>query len=107
MFTDLHRRFSKLSEIKDEWLAEGWEEVDGEIIEAKQSSEVNGWQVHQVIGFAVVDDVRRHVRRIIGTKGDQVEKVRMIYDYVGPVDENAQPPTEDSSTLPQDAMPDV
>lgn len=75
--------FVKLSEIEDEYLKEGWEQAiaEGEVLMSNQESRTDTWKAVQVIGFAEVDGERRHVRRILGTKGDQTEYVRMVYDW--------------------------
>ncbi|KXL46496.1 hypothetical protein M433DRAFT_157541 [Acidomyces richmondensis BFW] len=76
-------RFRKVSEIEDPFQKEGWEQacIDGEVIEAYNESMTDSWNSLVVYGFAVIDGVRRHVRRIVSKKGKQVEKIRMVYDW--------------------------
>jgi hypothetical protein len=40
-----------------------------------------GWTAEQVWGFANVEGQRYHVHRVVVTKGDKVEKVRLVYDW--------------------------
>lgn len=51
----------------------------------------DGWTAHQVWGFAVVEGERRHVRRILARReGWREERVRMVYDWKGPVQEEGE-----------------
>jgi len=76
-------RYTKLSEVEDLYLKEGWEQacVDGEVIEAFQASQTDTWTVQQVIGFAEVDGQRRQVRRVLTKKGDVEHRIRIVYDW--------------------------
>lgn len=76
-------RFLKLSEVEDDYLKEGWSQdcIDGEIIDSVNESVTDGWRAVQVYGFADVNGERKHVRRIVTTKGKQVEKIRLVYDW--------------------------
>ncbi|KAK5124105.1 hypothetical protein LTR85_001808 [Meristemomyces frigidus] len=76
-------RFLKISELEDDYLKEGWSQdcIDGEIIDSVNESVGNGWKALQVYGFADVDGQRKHVRRVVTTKGKQVEKIRLVYDW--------------------------
>lgn len=44
-----------------------------------------GWEAEQDWGFEEVDGKRYYTRRIVCRKGDKVERLRIVYDYTGPV----------------------
>jgi hypothetical protein len=50
------------------------------------------WTAEQIWGFEVIDGKRYHTRRVVvrSHKGDQVEHLRLVYDYTGPIDGQAQ-----------------
>ncbi|WPH02490.1 Hypothetical protein R9X50_00535500 [Acrodontium crateriforme] len=81
-------KYIKISELEDEFLKEGWAQDcidanggEGELIASEQFSLSDTWTAYQVIGFADVNGERRQVRKVVGKKGDQVERVRMIHDW--------------------------
>ncbi|KAK4550191.1 hypothetical protein LTR36_003158 [Oleoguttula mirabilis] len=76
-------RLTKLSELEDDYLKEGWSQdcIDGDLIYSVNESDTNGWRAVQVYGFADVGGERKHVRRVVTTKGEQVEKIRLVYDW--------------------------
>lgn len=79
-------RFQKISEITDDflkqdWLEEGEGEEKGDIIISHTESPKNGWDATQVWGFATINGERKHVRRIVSTKGKEVHKIRTVYDH--------------------------
>lgn len=83
-------RYVKLSEItQDAWLTEGWDpecsSEQGQALLSFTESVGNGWMACQVWGFATVDGIRRHVRRIYSKKGKEEHRVRLVYDYKGDV----------------------
>ncbi|EMF13794.1 uncharacterized protein SEPMUDRAFT_148975 [Sphaerulina musiva SO2202] len=83
-------KYVKLSEItQDAWLTEGWDpecsSEQGQVLLSFTESVGNGWMACQVWGFATVDGVRRHVRRIYSKKGKEEHRVRLVYDYKGDV----------------------
>lgn len=83
-------RYVKLSEItQDAWLTEGWDpecsSEQGQVLLSFTESVGNGWMACQVWGFATVDGIRRHVRRIYSKKGKEEHRVRLVYDYKGDV----------------------
>ncbi len=54
-----------------------------------------GWTAEQVWGFEMVDQKRYHTRRVVVRKGDdQVERARLVYDYKGEVDVEAEKEAE-------------
>ncbi|TVY14540.1 hypothetical protein LARI1_G006890 [Lachnellula arida] len=79
------------SEITDPFLKAEWLDVDsekggpsGEIhIESSVVNEEKGWTAQQVWGFAVVDGQRYYVRRVLVTKGKDVLRVRLVYNWQG------------------------
>ena len=85
------RWLTNLDEISDPYLKEGWLDVDsekggpnGEIhIESSVINEEKGWTAQQVWGFAIVDGKRYYVRRVLVTKGKEVLKVRLVYNWQG------------------------
>jgi hypothetical protein len=72
----------KVSEIEDEFLKQGWEGED--VVESYAESVDNGWTALQIWGFADVEGVRRHVRRVVTKKGKDELKIRIVYDWAPP-----------------------
>ena len=77
-------------ETDDPWLKEGWDDsCSGEgkvVVEGYVEGVKEGWSAHQIWGFAVVGGERRHVRKILARRqGWKDERVRMVYDWKGPV----------------------
>ncbi|KIN07328.1 hypothetical protein OIDMADRAFT_185826 [Oidiodendron maius Zn] len=90
IFGKLHgqTRFINTDAIEDAYLKEGWLEGDeekggpeGELHIQSHVEAVAGWTADMIWGFAEIDGERRYTRRVVVTKGDQVLKVRLIYDY--------------------------
>ena len=82
--------YTTVAKLPDAWLREGWEKecVEGEVIEGIVEGVKDGWTAHQVWGFAEVEGQRRHVRKILAQrKGWKDERIRMVYDWRGPVEE--------------------
>lgn len=74
--------------VADAFLRDGWEKAaDGPGGEAHIESFVEnkdkGWTARQIWGFAVVDGKRYYVRRVVAEKGEEVIKVRLVYDWQG------------------------
>jgi len=84
-------RFLSLShpELTDSFLKDGWLEDAAEGEEGERHVEsfvVNsekGWSAVQIWGFAVIEGARRYVRRVVVTKGSEVMKTRLVYDWQG------------------------
>ncbi|CAK3992742.1 Hypothetical predicted protein [Lecanosticta acicola] len=75
-------KYIKNTDIEDDFLKQGWiEEDDGDVILDHTDSKTNGWSATQVWGFAVLDGERRHVRRIVSKKGNDVLTMTTVYDY--------------------------
>ncbi len=80
-------RYTKLDSIEDEYLREGWSRdcVDGEVVEGYVESVTDKWSATQIWGFAEVEGVRRHVRRILAKKPGSADlRIRMVYDWKAP-----------------------
>ena len=70
---------TKVADLTDDFLKQEW---DGEeAVEATNESMTDTWKAVQVMVFATVDGKRRQVRRIVGSKGQKVIKVRQVYDW--------------------------
>ena len=87
----------------DEFLKTGWDDMDGEHIQAYAESKNNGWTADQVSqtwpvlglkkfcadrltlmqvwGFEEVVDKRYYVRHVVVRKGDEWKQARFVYDY--------------------------
>jgi hypothetical protein len=68
---------------KDGWL-EGEEETGGPAGESHVESDVvadAGWTANQIWGFAEINGERRYTRRVVVKKGDEVLKIRLVYEY--------------------------
>ncbi|KAJ8115485.1 hypothetical protein OPT61_g2890 [Boeremia exigua] len=69
------------------YLAEGWlkETEDGDVIETYAENVGNKWTGWQIWGFAEIGGERKYVRRVVVRKTDknEVQKVRLVYDYTG------------------------
>ena len=79
----MYVRFIKLSEIDDDFLKEGWTDdcCEGDVIESTNESVTDTWTARQIYGFAEVNGEKKQVRKIVGKKGDQIERIRMVYDW--------------------------
>ncbi|KAF2157241.1 hypothetical protein K461DRAFT_317371 [Myriangium duriaei CBS 260.36] len=81
-------RWVNISEMKDEWFhkldQKSIEAAGGEVIQTyTESVGLSGkqWTADQVWGFEIINGERRHVRRIVITRGDKVQKIRTVYDW--------------------------
>lgn len=64
------------------WLKnERFEDKDGLFLQSWVESTEAGWTAEQVWGFEVIDGVRRHTRRVVVRKGENVERGWLVYDY--------------------------
>jgi hypothetical protein len=46
------------------------------------ANEEAGWTMEQIWGFEEIDGKRYHTRRSVVRKGSQVERGRLVYNYV-------------------------
>jgi len=83
-------RWLNLDSVEDEWLKEGWLTGDeekggpgGEIFVESYVDADKGWIGDQIWGFAIIDGKRYYTRRVKITKGDEVRKIRMVYNWGG------------------------
>lgn len=55
---------------------------------AKNQDGGYGWTAEQVWGFEMINGKRYYTRRIVGRNatGDKIERVRLVYDYQGPLE---------------------
>ncbi|ESZ97808.1 hypothetical protein SBOR_1817 [Sclerotinia borealis F-4128] len=72
--------------LKEEWL-EGEEENSGpggeRHVQTYSVNEERGWTADQVWGFAISDGKRYYTRRVVVRKGDEVLKIRLVYNWQG------------------------
>ncbi|KAG4422686.1 hypothetical protein IFR04_004164 [Cadophora malorum] len=84
-------RWSSFQEIDDDFLKEGWLEGEEEVagpdgekhVESLAVNEEKGWTARQIWGFAIVDGKRYYTRRVVVSKGSEVLKVRLVYNWQG------------------------
>ena len=69
-----------------DWLAEGWDE-EGEKVESFVENKEAGWTALQIWGFGEVDGTRYYVRRVVVQKGAEKMRARLVYNYVGKLEE--------------------
>jgi len=72
----------------DSFLTEGWLEEEAgpngeKHVQSWVLNEANGWTAEQIWGFAIVEGARYHTRRVVVTKGEEVLKIRLVYDWQG------------------------
>lgn len=56
--------------------------MDGEVIEHANESLSDTWTACQIYGLAEVDGKKKQVRKIVAKKGSQVERIRIVYEWV-------------------------
>jgi hypothetical protein len=75
------------------FLSEGWlpETREGDVVESFVDNEGKGWTGWQIWGFAEldVDDKKERwfVRRFVVRKGVEVQRIRLVYEWAGELDE--------------------
>ncbi|RDL34380.1 Uncharacterized protein BP5553_07508 [Venustampulla echinocandica] len=82
-------RWATLDLPEDPFLKEGWIDDDSENggpegqrhIESFVVNEERGWDARQIWGFAIIDGKRYYTRRVVVSKGKEVLKVRLVYEY--------------------------
>ena len=74
--------------VDDDFLKLEW--LDGEAEKAGANGEYlvesfveakAGWTGRQIWGFSTVNGERRYTRRVVITKGSEVRKIRMVYNW--------------------------
>jgi hypothetical protein len=68
----------------DEFLAQGFEEGTKGLIHMMTEHVDGGLVTHQTFGFEEIAGTRFHTRHIVVKKGEEFEKLRLVYDYIGP-----------------------
>lgn len=66
--------------ITDAYLKDDWE-AGSDLLVSYVESRTDTWTALQVWGFAEVDGVRKHVRRVFSKKGSQEQRVKLVYDF--------------------------
>lgn len=79
------RKFLTGKTLQDGTPSSWLEEVSGKHIQMVTRSVNSGWILEQTWGFEEICDKRYHTRRTVVTKGNQMRKGRLVYDYLGPV----------------------
>lgn len=59
--------------------------LDDERVHIWSVSQDGHGTMEMVWGFEEVGGARHHTRRVVARNGDKVERVRLVYDYSGPV----------------------
>jgi hypothetical protein len=81
-------QFISTDAVSDPYQKEGW--LDDEAEHGGPAGELHiesavvaekGWTANQIWGFALIDGKRRYTRRVVVTNGDEVLKIRLVYDY--------------------------
>lgn len=77
-------RWIKLKDVDDdEFLKTGFDDMEGDHVQAWAESIDNGWTANQTWGFEEVDGKRHYVRHVVVRKGDDWKLARLVYDYKG------------------------
>lgn len=74
-----------LNTVKDAYLSEAWEDRGNNAIDLRVVNDDAGWESRQILGIELIDGQRRHTRRSLVTKGDEVVRTRLVYDWQGSV----------------------
>lgn len=64
--------------------------LDNQHVQSWARSIGNGWTAEQVWGFEDINGERRYTRRVVVRKGDKVQRVRLVYDYKGPLENKSE-----------------
>jgi len=64
--------------------------LEDEHVQSYVESVNGGWTAEQIWGFEKIDEKRYYTRRVVVRKGDQVERVRLVYDFKGKVEEKQE-----------------
>lgn len=71
--------------LKEEWLDERVGPNGENVIQNHVVNQKSGWEASQIWGFSLINGARYYTRRVIVSKldGSEVLKVRLIYDWQG------------------------
>ena len=70
--------------------------LEDELLQSWAVSQGGGWTAEQIWGFEEVNGKRCHARRVVVRKGDEVERVRLVYDYKGSAPDKAVAKADDA-----------
>ncbi|KAL2041348.1 hypothetical protein N7G274_005730 [Stereocaulon virgatum] len=77
-------RWVKLGDVDDdEFLKVGYDDLEGEHVQAWAENVEKGWTADQIWGFEQINGERRYVRHVVVRKGDDWKQARLVYDYQG------------------------
>ena len=81
-------KFLKAEVLRDLESPSSFLEEDGGYVQswAVNQDEGYGWTAEQIWGFEVLEGKRYYTRRVVVRKGQEVQRVRLVYDYNGSVD---------------------
>lgn len=81
-------KFLKAEVLKDLKTTSGFLADDGGQVQswAVNQDAAQGWTAEQVWGFEVLEGKRYYTRRVVVRKGQDVQRVRLVYDYKGSVE---------------------
>ncbi|KXH56094.1 hypothetical protein CSAL01_10635 [Colletotrichum salicis] len=68
----------------DKYLARGLEKGPNSMIHMMTEHLDVGTVSHQIFGYEEIDGTRFHVRRIVVQKGNEVARLRLVYNHTGP-----------------------
>lgn len=94
-------RLTEVRSLQDAYQRQGWEEGTTQLLELVTEHLDVGVTTSQVCGFAIVDGVKRHVRRLVVTKVEQVLRLSAIFDYVEYTPEDADDVDPNAQQVPK------
>lgn len=81
------KTFLKAEKLKDLKTGSSW--LEDQHVQSWVVSQGGGWTAEQIWGFESIDQKRYYTRRVVVRKGQDVQRVRLVYDYQGPAPEKA------------------
>jgi len=70
--------------------------LEDEHLQSWAVSQGGGWTAEQIWGFEQIDGKRFYTRRVVVRKGQDVQRVRLVYDYQGPAPDKASEKDQDA-----------
>lgn len=58
--------------------------MDSEHVQVWSVSEDGRWTAEMIWGFEEIEGGKHYTRRVVVRSGEKVERVRLVYDYLGP-----------------------
>ncbi|KAJ8060981.1 hypothetical protein OCU04_010060 [Sclerotinia nivalis] len=87
--TRIRSRYIPTADVEEgeEFLTLGWleETALGDCIQDKTESAAGSWSSVAVWGFELIKEERRLARHILVRKGYEIAMAKLVYDYIGPV----------------------